>query len=272
MKVLAHLFMIWSLMMIWSCEEIPIELSDPVIPDSERVVLLEDLTGVSCPNCTKASSVIKNILAKFPDRVAVIGIHGDLLTTPIPGKSKYDFRNQKAKDLEKFFNPFGKPSASINRVPTDDNELTIPLPDLWQAAVEKELQKEHQMNILFDIVYDETSRKVSIDIATIPLNDLNGIFNISVFMTESNIIDAQSDGPVINENYNHQHVLREMMTKFDGDNLGSDLKREIIMRRNYDYTLPTLWKVDNMEVVVVVHHNSSNDKSVVQAVVKKIKR
>jgi hypothetical protein len=42
----------------FTCTEIPIQLKDPVIPESDRVVLIEELTGASCPNCPKGSAAI----------------------------------------------------------------------------------------------------------------------------------------------------------------------------------------------------------------------
>ncbi len=253
----------------FTCTEIPIQLKDPVIPESDRVVLIEELTGASCPNCPKGSAAIENIIAKFPGRVVAVGIHGDFLAKPTP-KSKYDFRNPKAKDLENWFQPwFGKPSASVNRVPDENDLLMVDLPDLWQAAVEKELQKEHKMNILMDVSFDAPTRRVDIELAIIPLVNLPGNYNISVYLLESDIIDAQSNGSVIIETYKHKHVLRDMLTRFDGDTFGSDLPAGSIIKRNYSYTLPDtpagLWIPEHLDVVAMVSHNAPKDKSVVQA-------
>ncbi|MCE2790197.1 MAG: Omp28-related outer membrane protein [Saprospiraceae bacterium] len=203
LKNLAFLGMSVSVL---TCTEIPIELKDPIIPESDRIVLIEELTGASCPNCPKGSAAIENILTKFPGKVVAVGIHGDFLAKPT-AKSKYDFRNPKAKDLENWFKPwFGKPSASINRVPDETNTLMIDLPDLWQAAVETELQKEHKLNLLMDVKYDMASRRVDIEIAAIPLTDLPGNYAISVYLLETGIVDAQSNGSVILEDFKHKHV------------------------------------------------------------------
>lgn len=263
-----------TVLTILSCKEIPIEISDPVIPESSRVVLLEELTGASCSNCPKGSAAIENILNKFDGKVAVVGIHGEFLSEPTK-KSKYDFRNQKAKDLENWFQPwFGKPAASINRVPNEDNLLMTDLPDLWQAAVESELQKPHQMNILMDVKYNAQSRRLDLELAAIPLVDLSGNYNITIYLTESDIVDAQSSGSVIIEDYSHQHVLRDMLTRIDGDGLGTDLKQNVIIKRNYNYTLPEgaggLWKPEKMEVIAMISHNAPTNKAVVQAIHSKL--
>ena len=259
-----------------ACEEIPIKLSDPVIPQTDRIVIIEDLAGASCPNCPKGNTAIENIIAKFPGRVAAVGIHGDFLSKPT-SKSKYDFRNPKAKDLENWFKPwFGKPSASVNRVADENDLLMTPLPDLWQAAVEKELQKSHTLNIFSDTKYNSITGLVEIEVAAIPLTNLSGNFNISIYLTESSIIDAQTNGPVIVEDYKHNHVLRDMITKFDGDSFASDMKKSDIVKKAYAYTLSpaakTLWNSKNMEVVISIHHNEPKNKSVVQAFYSKLEK
>jgi len=262
----------------YACDEIMPEISDPVIPESEKVVLLEELTGASCPNCPKGTAAVEGILQKFPGKVAAVAVHGDFLAQPIPNdKSKYDFRNQKAKDLENWFTPWlGKPAATINRIELNDpdQKYATVLTGLWQTMVEKELQKPHQMNILLKTNYDKNSRIVEIDITAIPLENLSGNYNISVFLTESKIIDAQTNGNVIIDDFEHNHVLRDMATKFDGDVLGSNLIKEEPIKRKYLFTLPVsptgLWKAENMEVVVAVHHSAQNNRSVVQAAYKHV--
>lgn len=268
-RLLTGGFMVLAVLVLNSCEEIPIDLADPVLPDSDRVVLIEELTGASCPNCPKGSAAINAILAKFPDKVAAVAVHGDFLAKPT-SKSKYDFRNPKAKDLEKSFEGwFGKPTAAINRALDNTGSMMIDLPDLWQAAVERELQKKHLMNVIIKADYDAATRAIDLEVAAIPLEDLSGNFNISIYLNESNIVDAQSNGALIIEDYVHKHVLRDMFTRFSGDELGSNLTKGTIIKRNYTYTLPTqpegLWIPQNMELVVMVSRNNPSDREVIQA-------
>ncbi len=250
-----------------SCKEVIMPLEDPIIPESDRVVLVEELTGASCPNCPKGTAALENLINKFPDRVLAVAIHGSFLSQPT-SKSKFDFRNQKAKDLENWFKPwFGKPSASINRTPIDDG-LMLDAPDLWQAEVEKELKKPHEMNIILKSKYDAATRKVTVDVAAIPLVNLAGPHKISVYLLESGIVDGQSNGSVITEDFKFNHVLMDMLTKHDGDALASDLIKGNIYNRTFDYTLPVkegLFDPKRMTLVVMVNKEQGQDKHVIQA-------
>ena len=253
-----------------SCKEIPITITDPAIPESDRIVLIEELTGASCSNCPKGSATIESILAKYPGKVLAVGVHGKFLSYPTT-KSRFDFRNPKARDLELWFKGWqGKPTASVNRSVDPSSGLIVQdNPDLWQAGVERELQKPHVMNILLDSKYNRDSRQIDLEVAAIPLTDLAGNYNISIYLTESKIVDAQADGTEIVEEFEFNHVLMDMMTNHDGDVFGSDMTKNKILKRNYTYTLPTgaagLWNPENMEIIVMISHSSPTDVSVLQA-------
>lgn len=270
-------FVFASILSLASCNEIPVVIGDVSLPDTDRVVLLEELTGASCPNCPKGTAAVEAILDNYPDKVAAIAIHGDFLSDPIKGRSKYDFRNPKAKDLENWFKPFlGKPCATVNRIDLNDPDqrYATAVTGKWQSMVETELNKPHQVSLLMETNYNPSNRALEIDITVIPIADINGSFSISVFLTESHIIDAQINGSNILDDFEHNHVLRDMPTKFDGDLLGTDFKRGQSFKKKYIYTLPDsgdgLWKPENMEVVAAVHKSGANDREVLQAISKKI--
>jgi hypothetical protein len=91
------------------------------------------------------------------------------------------------------------------------------------------------MNMFMDVVYDETSREIDIEIAANPLNNLNGDYDISVFVTESHIIAGQANGSEIIDDYEHNHVLRKTLTDYSGSFLqktwlkGESLKRPLLI-------------------------------------------
>ncbi len=254
-----------------ACSEIPIEIKDIEIEPSEKVVLIEELTGASCPNCPKGTAAISSILSKYPNNVVAIGVHGKFLAEKTKD-SKYDFRNKDAEDLENWFRPwFGKPTASVNRVLNEDELLTTDLPDLWLSMVEKELQKPQLVNMNMEVRFDTLTRVAEIEVAYIPLSDLDGNYNTTVYVTESHIIDAQASNNEIIKDFEHNHVLREILTKYDGDFLVSNPRKNQIIKKNFTYTIPRssfpeLYVPKHMAIIAMMSKSSTENKEVLQAI------
>lgn len=273
MKALRNIILVCIAISFFSCEEQMVMIPEVDNPGTERVVLLEDLTGASCSNCPAASTIAKDIQLTFPGKVVVVGIHGDLLSEPT-FNSKYDFRFEEAEALENYLGFFfGKPAGAINRTQIEgDPEFSISTPERWQNIVQEELSKPHVLNLFAEVDYDEQTREVSVSAGATAVVDLEGNYNISVMLTENHIIDSQDKnegmGTVTIEDYEHNHVLRKMLTPFDGESLGTDLSTGNLISKTFSGTLPAedgTWIADNMEVVVFVHRVDGGFKNVVQA-------
>ena len=251
------------------CEESPVILPDFEVPITDRVVLIEDFTGVQCPNCPKGTSAIQSAMAALPGKVVSVAIHGDLLTDPIPNESKYDFRTPDAKKLELYFAPYAKPAANIDRIKyAGEDDLFSTSPEFWLSHVEESLNRELQLNIVIEKLYDPNSRILTIKPSILPIEDLDGDFIFTIYVTESKIIDAQESGTEIIPDYEHNHVLRHMMTNFSGNPISANLVKAVSVNLGtFTYTIPSSpveFHPEHMEVVVSVARNSSSDKSVVQ--------
>lgn len=247
-----------SAILLSSCNETPVTIPDFELPNTQRVVLFEYLTGVKCPNCPKGSAVIKNMLNTFPDKVVVVGVHGRLQTEPLKD-SKYDFRTEFSRQLEEFHRPFlGKPSAMINRLKFSDEPFkAVDLVDLWPSYVEGELKKPQLIDIAITSQYDKDSRRVSLALGFLPKVDLKGTFSVSIFVTENRIIDLQETIGRIIPDYEHEHVLRHMMTNVTGDDIGSNLVKNALITKPYSYTIPNEFIVQNIDIIIAIRENSS---------------
>lgn len=266
MKNLALVCLVFFLLS--NCTEIPVTISDVVVPTSDKAVLIEELTGVSCVNCPKGALAIKDLTKKFPNRVYTVGIHGPLLSTPIKDKSKYDFRTPASNTIETSFFFVGKPASIINRVPYSAQAFASHLPGTWESKVAEELNKPHELNLFAAASYDATNHKINFDMTAIPLKNFDGNFTISVYVTENKIIDAQASGNIIVEDYEHNHVLRAMMTSPLGDFFGTSMRENESIRRPFSYTLTEEqrqnWKIQDLEVIVMVANSDANNRSVIQ--------
>lgn len=244
------------------CNELPVEIPKFTIPETDKVVLIEELTGVRCINCPDGAEVIRNIEEKYKGKVVSIGIHAGSLSEPLE-ESKYDLRCEDGINLEKNWSYLGKPAAAIDRVIFEEPDIPISGYTSWEQYVEQELHKENVLNITTSVSYNPENRNLEVNISVIPLKDLKGNYKINVSLTESHIVDSQmlSDGST-NEDYEFENVLRDMITPWDGQSLGTDLKENNIIFKTYSYTLPqeeNLWKPENMKVISFVTGGEESD-------------
>jgi len=263
---------ILTALVLVSCEEKEVIIPDFVVPATGKIVLLEDLTGVKCPNCPKAAYEIESLLEEFPSNLVAVGIHGTRLTQPIEGYSQYDFRNQFSIDLEDYHYPaWGKPGLLVDRVLFDGEDYpATPIVENVKSYVVQELNKEQEIELFLSKDYDEGSRQLDLKVGILPLVNLSGNLRISVFITESHIIDAQENNSGIIEDFEHNHVLRTMLTAYNGDPLPTSLKESQPINENFSYQLPEdntgLWNEDNIDIVVAIgYEGTAGHRDIIQA-------
>ena len=121
------------------------------------------------------------------------------------------------------------------------------------------------MDLAIYKTYDATSRQLSITVNATPLIDETGTYKISVYLTESGIVDLQENQGTIIEDYEHNHVLRDMLTSATGDDIATSLVKNKLLTRTYAYTVPATFNAAKMEIVAMVSRNTGDDKSVLQA-------
>lgn len=272
MKNILYIIALLSLVFLSSCNEKLVPIPEFEAPESNRVVLIEELTGVSCPNCPAGAAQIDQLISVYGDKIVAVGIHGEFLSWPT-SENKYDFRNGYAKELESYLKPWsGKPAAAINRIKYTE-EMAISTPSLWSNYIDEELKKEHKINVFMNADYDESTRKVDLQVSLVGLKDLptSEKLRLSIMILEGKIVDAQENQSTIIKDYKHNHVLVDMLTEFKGQPIQKDLKKNQAEIYNFSYTIPTpkdnelRWNPKNMSAVAVVNKAEGDVKDVLQA-------
>lgn len=252
-----------------SCEEVPVTVATstgggPASDTIFKTVLVEDLTGVRCPNCPKGSAQLDDMVALWgEDNIIPVGIHGDFLADPLP-ESKFVFKNDYAKAIEESYVPFlGKPAGVFNRIKFED-EIFISNADSdeWPILAERELQRVAEATIAIEHSYDASTRQLDVDVTVTGIVDIDQGLAVSIWLTQSGMVDKQeSVGEVLPE-YVHKHVLIGGVTAPLGDPLVESLAADETITRSYTYTLPDedgLWVAEDMDVVAFVHNTASGD-------------
>lgn len=289
-KKYAFLFgtiLVTSLMILSSCEEEPpfIDLTDPdkVLRDTtyiittipaaqEKVVLVEDISGVNCVNCPDAAVKAEDIKSLHGERVVITTLlpTKDILKEFTDPKNVYtDLTNLKVDQLLKAIGPpSGLPSGMVDRKDFGNGKTLATI--TWDGHVNTQLQQLNTINIDLENEYVAAKNELIITTkVTYTDNQADSFQSISVMLLESNIIGIQKDRNGVNQNYNFKHVLRDFISRPLGDPITVTLVKGRVVERQYKIAIDPSWNIDNCEIVVCI--NSSKTQLVYQAARKKAK-
>ncbi|MBJ7428126.1 MAG: Omp28-related outer membrane protein [Bacteroidia bacterium] len=246
-------------------------------------VLIEDFTGVKCPNCPRAQGVAKNLMTANPKRVFVMAMHPgkgllSTLTSPFktPGDdhdSKYDFRTEEAADLLTMLGGTSQlPIGSINRTLFNGEPSILIIDPKWSGKTSEKLNTTSIVNIdTFGTkgVYYVDANTIRINVKLSYTAASTDSQFVSIAIIEDGILDYQENGTVVEENYEHNHILRRMITPTTGSQLKASIVLGRVFEKTYDYQFATneTWNRKNLKLVVFVHNGTNGtNKFVVQQV------
>jgi Outer membrane protein Omp28 len=247
------------------CNEI-----EPTIPPlstsigGERKVLIEEFTGVRCVNCPDGSAEIENIRSRYPDRVVAVSTHAGFFSNPYP-ENRYDFRTLAGTQLQTYLEePQGYPSAVVNRKKVA-GQAGLQVGQLsWASLIEGELRQNPVLKLAFVKNYNPNTRSLDVKVRITPeQNVATNDLRLTVLITESNVADAQLTSNGKKLDYLHQHILRKIVTNFDGNVLENLLTGNIV-EKSFQLTLPVAWKSNHCEIIAFVSHSGAT-KEVLQA-------
>ena len=256
-----------------ACEEKTIVI--PELSVGDRIVLIEELTGVNCPNCPDGAIELLSLQEVYgKENLAIVSIHSALtgsFSNLLP-PSRYDFRTAEIDDLVGGIGAVEQvPSAAINRAAkAGETSLFLSRTD-WNAVLANQISQEPQIGVFLETTYDNATRNLNIKINLAPDATLNGEHRISVYLTQDSIVDAQNIEGFIEPNYMHRHILRDVVSSTSGDLIGEALTGGALVQKNYQVTLPADYDTKHCSVVAFVHRGSGfNNKEVLQAVEKHV--
>ena len=278
-----YLAILSSILIIISCdvEEGPFITDYNSYINPEKKILIEDFTGHICPNCPNAARELDAIHDIYGDQIIGMALHvSTTFARPYSSNQapnfQYDFRTDWGNELDNFYgiSTAGLPRGMVNRIGYPDNHKLGK--DEWASAVAEELKKDIDFKIY--ISSDENSIFITSEVQ----NNINSNYNLSVCLTENNIINWQKDGQENVEDYQHNHVLRTVLVDESLSNnsnyiAGQQIEKTInydllaLEQYNINYSTNTAeagngnagdWNASNMSVIAYIYN--TNTKEIVQ--------
>ena len=246
----------------------------PVENAQLKNVLIEEFTGVKCPNCPDGHNIVATIQNTNPTRVIAIGYYpfGQAQTEPLKDLTKADFRIADATELSTLLGGIQfLPIAAVDRKMFGGAILTART--LWSSNVQARLAVATPINMQLSVSYDDATREAIIKTTLKYTSALSTKHNISLAIYENNLVDAQEYPTYIDSSYTFKHVLRDVITPVGGASVLDSLTTKaagLVFEKTILYTLPAKWNPSNCKIVAFVH-DAAATKEVYQVIEKSVK-
>jgi|GEM_PF-774253 len=225
----------------------------------DKNAILEEFTGVNCPNCPAGHQVMAQILEDNPGRAFCVAYHpyNSSYTTPTSGDP--DFRRHFPDSL--YMTPYCgtsrfMPSAFIQRRVWSPPERLMSR-TTWVAHTNTILAEPSPMNIGMATSYDDASSILTVLVDIYYTEDFPGEHNLMVTLAENNLVSHQAGGSYP---YTHKHTFREAFVGQWGDPILTDAAAGTFYRRvfSFDFT-GTGYIVENCELLAFILDNTTTE-------------
>lgn len=277
-RLLASLGSVLFLLLL-GCTEIPPEIN-PVftrqgecpladaaeVANQQRGVLIEEFSGVRCANCPAGSAAIKGLLDQYGEQLVAVSIHTGFFARPY-SDNLYDFRTEAGDALLDLLKaPIGFPSAVVNRKLFDgEADLQLGLAD-WAGYIAQEATSDPTVKLWLQPTFNEDTRALTLDLSIFPQTSFaDEDLRLSVMLTENKVVDVQLTPSGKETAFEHNHVLRDMLTNHQGNLLPEDVRSGTAACFSFETTTSSNWISENCRIVAFVHRGGESQE-VLQAV------
>ena len=206
-----------------------------------RNVLIEEFTGRNCGYCPDGHRIANLIVANNPGRVWAVNIHAG-------GYSPVTYPNMNTNDgtaITSGFGIGGFPAGHVNRSTAEDLGR-----NQWESHTNTQLAQQAEVNVAGFVTLNHTTRTAEITVEVYyTANSSQSTNYLTIMMLQDSILGSQSGNyynpsQMLNGQYVHQHVLRDVVTSTWGDEI-SPTTAGTLITKNYTYQIPESIGVPN---------------------------
>lgn len=230
----------------------------PVEP-LDKNAILEEFTGVNCPNCPSGHQMMAEILANNPGRAFCVAYHPFNSSYTTPSSGDPDFRRHYADSL--YMTPYCgtsrfMPSSFIQRRLWSPPERLMTR-TLWTAHANTIMAEPSPMNVGMATSFDPGTSELTVVVDIYYTEDFTGEHNLMVTLAENDLVSHQSGGTFP---YTHKHTFREAFVGQWGDPIVTDASEGTFYRRvfTFDYSA-TDYIMENCELLAFVLDNNTEE-------------
>lgn len=233
-------------------------------------ILFEEATGVKCANCPDGAKVLRDLKIQYPGKILSISIYSEFLNN-FQAPAKYDFNTPDAMELVNFIEGKDpqKPTSCINRLVTGDPSLVyfFKLSD-WTGKVAAIKDETTPLNLSLEVSPTGTVDEYLVKTTTTFTQAWSGDIALTLCLLEDHVLDYQDSGFVKLPNYEHNHILRKLITPVAGSpfkNATTAKEQGRVYEKFIKFTLPAnVLNKANCQVIAYVHRTGGS-KEVIHA-------
>jgi hypothetical protein len=217
-----------------------------------KVAVLEEFTGVNCPNCPGGHTEAASILSNNPGQVVLMAYHPSNSSYTTPGTGEPDFRRNY---LDAFYTTayLGSrymPGAMVNRRTWAGEKISGA--STWSGHTQTIIAETSPANIGVSSVFNETTNELTVNVEVYYTSDVTNTNSIYVHLTEDDLVAYQS-GNGGSANYSHQHMFRENLNSATwGDPVTGTTTTGSLFTKTYVYDMTTATSPVDMSKAHVV--------------------
>ena len=236
--------------------------SEATIPAVQRA-FVEKYTGVRCVNCPNADVVLHDLSEKYGDQLVVAAVHvPNNFGKPLHGEQ--DLRTEKGSTwFNTFFSPSQNlPSALLNRTKVDGNSLDIIDPQArFDDKIDAVLSATPQVGMMLGCTRDGGVYNAEVHIQF--NQSVSDALTLTLLVVEDKVYTTQegrtSDGLVEFENYEPNHVLRDVVTDAWGIDGVADGNQGTRRMSVLPVSLAEGWNADNCHLIAFVSNKATRE-------------
>lgn len=216
-------------------------------------VVLEEFTGYKCQYCPDGHARAQAISDNNPNRVVLVNIHQG--TYAVPTVPDPDYRTSFGDPLAAQSGIGGYPCANVNRhyfSSYSDIGGTSMNRGYWAAAASIILGQTSPVNVGISSSFDSVSRLLTVTAELFyTANSSQSTNYLNIALLENNIISKQNVLGSWNYTYQHNHMLRHLLTGTFGDTINTTTAGTYV-QRIYTYTVPAGYNIENCDVAAYI--------------------
>lgn len=201
-------------------------------------VLLEDFTGIHCPNCPDGHIILHDLNELHPKRIFPVSVHSGYYAVPSSGEPDYRTEDGNAIDVGLGTDIAGRPCGVLNRTYREpgDTDVRIYSRDAWLQTCKDIMNEVAPVNLLIKSECDMATRELTVVVEGYCTGEMSSTAaNLSVLITQDNILGPQIGGEM-GSKYVHQSMLRDYISDVWGDEI--TISQGEYFSKEYSCTLP----------------------------------